>query len=95
MKYLTLFLLTIGLFACSHEPYIAEQHTAPDVLVVQVDGTMYFRDRAMPPEDVILYNDGFGGERAAVKVYVPYKHDFYRDSIRVYREKPEPVVVTN
>ena len=95
MKTLVVLLFTTVLYACTHDPYIAEQQTGPDVLVVQEDGTMYYKDRAMPPDDVILYKDGFGGERAAVKVYVPYKHDFYRDSIRVYREKPEPVVVTN
>ena len=87
MKILTLLLLIPGLFACTHEPYIAGQHSGPEVLIVQEDGSMYFKDRAMPRDDVIIYNDGFGGERAAVKVYVPYKHDYYRDSIRVYREK--------
>ena len=87
MKNLALLLFTFGLFACTHEPYIAEQHRGPDVLVVQADGTMFFRERSMPRDDVIIYDDGFGGERAAVKVYVPYKHDYYRDSIRVYREK--------
>lgn len=86
-----------GLFACAHETYTAEQHNKPDVLIVQSDGTLYYRDRVMPPDDVILYDDGFGGERAAVKVYVPYKNDFFRDSIRVVHEdkSPAPVVSQN
>ena len=87
MKTMTLLVFTLGLIACTHEPYIAEQHNGPEVLIVQEDGSMYYHERAMPPDDVIIYADGFGGERAAVKVYVPYKNDFYRDSIRVYREK--------
>lgn len=39
----------------------------------------------MPPEDVIIYPDGFGGEKAAVKLYVPYHPPYYRDHIVVER----------
>jgi len=95
MKNLMILLLACGLYACTHDRYIAKQHTAPDVLIVQEDGTMYFKERAMPEDDVIIYADGFGGERAAVKIYVPYKEDYYRDSIKVYRVTPDPIMTQN
>jgi hypothetical protein len=54
---------------------------------------MEFRNRKLPGEDVIIYPDGSGGERAAVKVYDPLHPDYYRDSIRVERKtEPEPDV---
>ena len=36
-------------------------------------------------DEVVIYNDGRGGERAAIKVRVPIHSDFYRDSIVVVR----------
>jgi hypothetical protein len=95
MKTMMILLLTCGLYACTHDRFTAKQHTGTEVLTVQADGTMYFRERAMSEDDVIIYADGFGGERAAVKVYVPLKNDFYRDSIKVYRVTPDPIMSQN
>ena len=47
---------------------------------------MEFRNRKLPEGDVIIYPDGSGWERAAVKVYDPMHPDYYRDSIRVERK---------
>lgn len=95
MKKLMTLMLLSGLAGCAATPYTARSVTGPEVLMVYDDGRMEYRDRIMPQEDVIIYDDGFGGERAAVKVHVPLKNDFYRDSIRVVREMEENTVTQN
>jgi hypothetical protein len=67
-----------------------------EILTVYPDGSMVFKDRTMNEEDVIIYPDGRGGERAAVKLRVPlYRKNrfavdrspyFYRDTIIVERK---------
>jgi len=58
----------------------------PEKLIVHVDGSMEFQNRLMSAEDVVIYPDGFGGERAAVRVrYEPVHPDFFRDTIVVER----------
>ncbi len=54
-------------------------------LFVLPDGTMEFKGRVVPSEDVVIYNDGRGGERAAVKLDLPLYNHAYRDSILVER----------
>ncbi|MEQ8288509.1 MAG: hypothetical protein RIB78_02175 [Gammaproteobacteria bacterium] len=54
-------------------------------LYVLPDGTMEFKGRVVPGEDVVIYNDGRGGERAAVKLDLPLYNHAYRDSIIVER----------
>lgn len=54
-------------------------------LYVLPDGTMEFKGRVVPNDDVIIYNDGRGGERAAVKLDLPLYSHAYRDSITVER----------
>ena len=59
----------------------------PDTLVIGDDGSMRLNDRPIPNEDVIIYNDGRGGERAAVRIRMePLHPDFFRDTILVERE---------
>ena len=83
MKKVLILLLVSGLAGCAMQPEaVAHRH---DVLTVYNDGKMEFRDRPVSQDDVVIYPDGFGGERAAIKVHVPYKPDFYRDTIRVHR----------
>ena len=67
--------------------------TRPDVqnidtsetLYIYEDGRMQYKTRFVNKDDVVIYNDGRGGEKAAIKVRVPIHSDFYRDSIVVVR----------
>lgn len=57
-----------------------------EVLVIYPDGRMELNGRTMNRKDVVIYPDGRGGERAAVRVYVPIHPDFFRDTIPVERK---------
>lgn len=87
MKKLLTLIVVLGLAGCAATPETVRSVAEPEVLTVRDDGRMEYRERVMPEDDVIIYDDGFGGERAAVRVYVPLKNDYYRDSIRVERER--------
>jgi hypothetical protein len=82
--------LAIGLVllagaGCTSTP-VRESAEEPEKLIVHPDGTMEFRDRLMAEEDVVIYPDGFGGERAAVRIRLePLHPDFFRDTIIVER----------
>lgn len=56
-----------------------------DILYIFQDGKMKFRSRYLNKEDVVIYDDGRGGEKAAIKMLVPIYSGFYRDSIIVVR----------
>ena len=71
---------------CSFLPQQKPVEKSQEKLTVNVDGSMEFRNRKLPQGDVIIYPDGTGGEKAAVKVYDPLHPDYYRDSIRVERK---------
>jgi len=58
----------------------------PEVLYIYSDGRMEFNNRTMNEEDVVIYEDGRGGERAAVKLRIPRYPDVYRDTITVERK---------
>ncbi len=59
----------------------------PETLYVFPDGSMHFRGRAIDDEDVVIYDDGRGGERAAVRLVIPRHPDVYRDTITVERRQ--------
>lgn len=59
--------------------------TSRETLYVYEDGKMKLDSRYVDSQDVVIYADGKGGEKAAVKVRVPIHSDFYRDSIMVVR----------
>lgn len=81
------FLVVCFLFSgCSILPQQKPVEKKQEKLTVNTDGSMEFRNRKVPQGDVIIYPDGTGGERAAVKVYDPMHPDYYRDSIRVERK---------
>ncbi len=61
-----------------HEPQLTAGNDK--VLYIYEDGQMVFRSRFVHQSDVYLYDDGLGGERAAIKVRSPLHPDFYRDS---------------
>jgi hypothetical protein len=57
-----------------------------EILYIHPDGSMVFNGRLMNEDDVIIYEDGRGGERAAVKLRIPRRPDVYRDTIVVERK---------
>ena len=78
------------LAGCMSDPVVKTDEQNPNVLIVHEDGTMQFRNRLLNKDDVIIYPDGFGGEKAAVKIRTmePLHPAFYRDSIVVQRHTP-------
>ena len=76
--------------AATNQP-VAEKDQ--DILHIYPDGKMVFDGRIMNEEDVVIYDDGHGGERAAIKLLIPlsrYKTqnhaELYRDTIIVDRK---------
>ncbi len=83
-------LLTIALGGCMSQSPVKSAATEPDQLTIYADGTMEFRNRKLNSEDVVIYDDGRGGERAAVKISLePLHPPFYRDTIVVVRKPSE------
>ncbi len=74
--------------ACTTTPITNDVVESPKLherLYVYADGRMKFNSRYVNDENVVIYADGRGGEKAAIKVRVPLHSDFYRDSILVVR----------
>jgi len=83
MKLLILvFLMVIFAGACEHPSTVKSE---PEILTVYPDGTMEFRNRIMNEDEVIIYSDGKGGERAAVKLWTPLRSRIREDNV-VYRD---------
>jgi hypothetical protein len=84
-------LLSLSLMsACSLSPESSIVSKDPEILTIYPDGTMRLMGRPVAAEDIVIYPDGFGGERAAIKVRLdPLRPDFYRDTIIVQRINPE------
>jgi hypothetical protein len=80
-------LMMMIISSCAFEPMVASEKKEPEILTVKSDGNMRYRDRHMPEKDVVIYEDGRGGERAAVRVFNPLHADYFRDSIIVNREE--------
>ena len=92
MKLLTLvFLMLILAGACGNPSTVVDKSNASEVLTIYPDGTMEYRNRIMNEDEVVIYSDGTGGERAAVRVWTPLRprvredNVFYRDTIIVDR----------
>ena len=87
--------ILIASCATSKQPVAVGEHKQ-EYLNIYPDGRMEFKGRIMNEEDVVIYEDRRGGERAAVKVIIPRHPDFYRDTIIVVRkEVAMPVVRGN
>ncbi len=89
MKLLILvFLMVILAGACENPSTVVKE---PEELTIYPDGTMEFRNRIMNEDEVVIYSDGTGGEKAAVRVWTPLRpriredNVFYRDTIIVDR----------
>lgn len=77
---------TLVISACSASLETAMVQNEPEILTIYPDGSMRLMGRPVSAEDVVIYPDGFGGERAAIKVRIePLHPDFYRDTIIVER----------
>ncbi|MFT5425674.1 MAG: hypothetical protein ACI9ZT_000606 [Gammaproteobacteria bacterium] len=63
-----------------------------EYLHIYPDGTMKFNGRIMNEEDVIIYDNGRGGEYAAVKLVIPRHSNVFRNSIVVERKVVEVLV---
>ncbi len=57
-----------------------------EIFYIYPDGMMEFKGRIMNKKDVVIYEDGRGGELAAVKLFVPRRPDFYRGNVIVVRK---------
>ncbi len=94
--------LLIASCATAKKPVTAGEKEQ-EIFYIYPDGTMVFRGRIKNKEDVVIYEDGHGGEFAAIKIIVPLNRyqkqrysDFYRDNIIVERiEIDVPVVREN
>ncbi len=76
-RHLIVFLaISFSLASCAHDPFAEPLDQEKDKMIVYSDGTMEFRGRTYSTDNVVIYPDGFGGERAAVKLYVPLHPDF-------------------
>jgi len=81
----------IMLTACSFMPE-EKGVDEPEILTIYPDGSMKLMGRPVPPEDVVIYPDGYGGEKAAIKSGLdPLHPPFYRDTIIVDRVEEEEV----
>ena len=91
MKIRSMMLLIILVCNANVFPIHAAETTEPEILTIYPDGTMVFRGRVMNEDEVIIYPDGRGGEKAAVRVWEPLRptarkdSKYYRDTIVVDR----------
>jgi len=69
----------------SKDTVLVESAESHEILYVYDDGRMQLNSRFVDAKDVVIYSDGRGGEKAAIKVRVPIHADFYRNSIIVVR----------
>ena len=89
-----------SLVACASQPVPTLVQKSPETLTVYEDGKMVLNDRLVNMDDVVIYPDGVGGERAAIRMRMPSKPNFYRDTIKVQRitshtERPPAYSDTN
>ena len=74
----------LALAGCMASPAVKSERAVPEKLIVSADGSMQLGDRLIANDDVIIYQDGFRCDKAAVRVRMqPLHPDFFRDSIVV------------
>lgn len=87
-SYLVIMFLSLAVLAACATTTVTEPYKLgrlPDILTIHPDGSMRLNERPIDSRDVVIYPDGRGGERAAVKMRVPIHPDYYRDTIIVER----------
>ena len=86
IRILTVFLISLSIYACTPtKQAVISEPDNDEVLYILPDGTMEFRGRVIDRKDVVIYEDGRGGERAAVKLDLPLYNHAWRDTIDVER----------
>jgi len=88
-------LMGLLLTGCFSEPTVKTAKVEPEKLYIYEDGSMEFRNRPIDAKEVVIYSDGYGGEKAAVKVRAmePIRPAFYRDAIVVLRKSAPDAVI--
>ena len=92
--------LLITFCATAKKSVVMAGEKEQEILYIYPDGRMEFDGRFRNEEDVVIYDNGRGGENAALKIIVPsnryskesYKY-YYRDSIEVERKEIDAPVV--
>jgi hypothetical protein len=80
-------MIAFSLSACMNQAPVKKVAKAPEYLYIYDDGSMEFNNRGINADDVVVYSDGRGGEKAAIKVSMEPLHPaFFRDSIIVIRK---------
>ena len=89
-------LIGLGISGCADRAVVSSTPDEPEILTIHADGTMEFRNRILPEEDVVIYSDVGGSEKAAIRIRMePLHPDYYRDTIivdRIRRITDESVV---
>ena len=80
-----LILVSLLMAGCNHTDQLRADVKEKEILTIHDDGRMVLNDRPVSSKDVIIYSDGKGLEKAAVKIYIPYHPPYFRDSIIVER----------
>lgn len=85
------FLVLWTLSACQSAPAPPASGSGErEILYIYPDGSMRFRGRLIPRQDVFIYEDGYGGEWAAVRIKMePLHPDFFHGTIAVERVRLE------
>ena len=86
-------LASVLMTSCATNQPVAVAEEDLNILHIYPDGKMILDGRSVSEENIVIYSDGRGGERAAVRLIVPQNRyqgqphtDFYRDTIIVERE---------
>ena len=86
VRIIIFFLAGLLIISCAEQRKpVVSSGNEQEVLYILPDGSMEFKGRLMAEKDVVIYKDGRGGERAAIKLIIPRHPDVYRDSIDVER----------
>jgi hypothetical protein len=86
VRIIILLLVCVIIFSCTRTDKPARTgEQEEEILYIYPDGKLVFQDRTMNEEDVVIYEDGRGGERAAVKLIIPRHPDVFRNTITVER----------
>ena len=85
--------LLITFCATANKSVVMAGEKEQEILYIYPDGRMEFDGRFRSEEDVVIYDDGRGGERAAVRLIIPLHPDVYRDTITVERKELDVPVV--